>query len=163
MRCKDIERLIIDSSERDLSREEQLAIKQHTAHCAVCASFQDELEKIRISLKKMAAPVLPDALEHETRLMCYTELDSKRTLEIRRALKFRRASIPKLIWAALITLIVLTVILLVPSISEISLDQSMSLQDLLVLILILQNAVMLIFTPIVIRKFRSPEQSFGLF
>jgi len=56
MRCKDIERLIIDSSERKLSREERLAIDQHTAHCAECVRFQKDWERIRQSLKKMPAP-----------------------------------------------------------------------------------------------------------
>ena len=58
MRCKDIERLIIDSSDEDLSAEELRAIEKHVAHCALCARFRDDLEKIRMGVKTIPQSVL---------------------------------------------------------------------------------------------------------
>ena len=46
MPCQDIERLIIFSSEEDLSVEELSEIKQHVSECSRCVRFQEDLGKI---------------------------------------------------------------------------------------------------------------------
>lgn len=74
MRCKDIERLIIDSSDEDLSLEELSTKEKHIARCALCASFQDDLEKIRMGVKTIPQPILPPDLAQKTRRRCQAEI-----------------------------------------------------------------------------------------
>lgn len=157
MRCQNIERLIIDSSEGILSQEEQRAIERHVAECAECARFQDDLKNIRISLTKMPAPSLPDELGRRTRILCHAELKARLASEKQRVSQTRPAPVPWVIWAALISLIGLTVFLMVSLFKDIGLNQPLSFESVFVLCLILQNAVMLFFAPVIIRKYCSPK------
>lgn len=155
MRCKNIECLIIDSSEKELSPREKLSIEKHTLDCEACSHFQDDWEKIRLSSKKIRIPVLPAELEKKTRLICQAETSANLKKQKRFSPHLRSGAVSKPLWAALIILIGLTMIFLFPLAKDFRLDQTMSFQTVIALTLILQNAAMLIFSPIVIRKYRS--------
>ena len=60
MRCKNIELLIIEASERELNEEERSVIEQHTSRCPECRQFREEFEKIHLSLKKHPSPSLSE-------------------------------------------------------------------------------------------------------
>lgn len=161
MQCKDIERLIVDASERGLSQEEISAIEAHVSTCADCARFQEDLEGIRFCLRNSSRPVLPSALVQKTKELCYAEMDSLRHAVRKSDRRVRDHRIPKLIWAAIAFLIVITGFLLLPFIREIELEQSFSFPGLVVLFLIIQNAAMLFFAPVILRKFRPQDQHYG--
>ena len=154
MRCKDIERLIIDSSDEDLSAEELRTIEKHVARCALCARFQDDLEKIRMGVKTIPQPALPPDLAQKTRLRCHTELSQQPAATARIGKLIPSDPIPKYVWAALLPLIFFTVILIVPIFKEIRLDQTLTFASVVALTIIIQNAVMLLFAPILIRRRR---------
>ena len=160
MRCKDIERLIVDASEGGLSQEEIRGIEQHVSSCAKCACFQEDLEGIRVCLKNTSAPELPDAFLQKTRELCYEEI---RSLAATQKVGYRTGnhSIPKLIWTAIASLIVSTGFLLLPLIRDLELEQTFSFPAVVVLFLIIQNAAMLFFTPVILRKFRSQNHHLG--
>ena len=159
MKCKDIERLVIESSKDELSAEDLSRIEQHIQHCSKCAQLGDDLKKIRIFLKKTTASTPPEKLVMKTQLMCHTEIKALKT----GVKKFSHLSssrlIPKYIWAALGSLITLTVILLSPLLTEFNLEQPLSFQTVAVLFLMIQNAWMLFFAPVLIRKHRSTNRS----
>lgn len=95
--------------------------------------------------------------------MCRTEKESLWAANKRPLLQTRSSvAVPKLILAALIFLTVLTVIIVVPQLKELKLDETMPFSTVMALTIILQNAVMLFFTPILIRKYRSKNQGFRL-
>ncbi len=154
MRCKDIERLIIASTWKDLSREELLLIKEHTQQCAQCTLFQSEYKNLRLSLKNNPAPALPEKLDRSTYKIC------------RKALNLQKKSapaIPPLIWGVLAVLIALSVILFVPVFRDLILNEPLSSQALFVLTFLIQNTVMLFFTPILIKNFREKKQGLNIF
>jgi hypothetical protein len=151
MRCKDIERLIIDASDEDLSAEELSAIEKHFARCALCARFQDDLEKIRMGVKTIPQPVLPPDLAQKTRLRCQAEISQQPAAGARISKLIPSEPIPKYVWAVLLPLILLTVFLLAPTLKEIRLDQTLTFTSVVALTIIIQNAVMLLFAPILIR------------
>jgi hypothetical protein len=161
MRCKDIERLIVEASERGLSEEEVKAIGKHVSSCARCARFQEELEGIRVCLRNSSKPVLPDDLVRKTRDLCYAEIESLRGALQKTDRPVSSRSIPKLIWAAIASLIVITGFLLLPFIRDIELEKTFSFPALVVIFLIIQNAAMLFFTPVILRKFRSHNHRLG--
>jgi len=158
MRCKDIERLIIDSSDKDLSSEELSAIEKHVAHCALCARFRDDLKKIRMGVKAMPQPVLPTDLAQKTRLRCHAEMNREPAAARKIDQVTPSETIPKYVWVALLPLIFLTMILIVPVFKEIRLDQTLTFASVVALTIIIQNAVMLLFAPILIRRYRWKKQ-----
>lgn len=160
MRCQDIERLIIRGSETELSLEEARAIEGHVSSCAKCARFQEDLEGIRLCLRNSTKPVLSDELSQRTQEICYAEMRSLAATRrpIRRVCNH---SIPKFVWAAIGSLIIITGILSLPLIRDIELEQSFSFPAVVVLFLIVQNAAMLLFAPVIFRKFRGQNHHFG--
>ncbi len=158
MRCKDIERLIIDSSDEDLSSEELSAIEKHITHCALCACFRDDLEKIRMGVKTMPQPVLPPDLAQKTRLRCQAEMSRRPAAATKIAKLIPPDPIPKYVWAVLLPLILLTVFVIAPTLKEIRLDQTLTFASVVAFTIIIQNAVMLLFAPILIRRRRWKKQ-----
>jgi hypothetical protein len=161
MRCKDIERLIVDASEGGLSQEGIRVVEDHIYSCAKCARFQEELEGIRVCLRNSSKPVLPDALIQKTQKLCYLEVRSLRSAAQKAERRIRNHSIPKLIWTAIASFIVITGFLLLPLIRDLELEQTFSFPAVVVLFLIIQNAAMLFFTPVILRKFRSRNHHLG--
>jgi len=159
MRCKDIERLIIDSSDEKLGSEELKGIEQHVADCAQCARFKDELEKIQACIKKMPLPVPKPELVQKTRKRCYAEIFPQQAKKTGITQQLPIHPLPKLMWAALFSLILLTVLFFAPAFKEILEQQILSFSSAVVLTLIIQNAVMLILTPVLLRKYRWKQQN----
>jgi hypothetical protein len=162
MKCKDIERLVIDFKENELSAEKLSAIEEHVGHCAECASLRDDLRKIRVYLKRMPRPVLSAELARRTQSMCQAELGQMPLSKARTNARNHLRPIPKFIWATLFSLIVLTTILMLVLLKDFDLKLPLSPQTVVVLTLMIQNAGMLFFAPILIRKFSSNNKSFRL-
>jgi len=160
MRCKDIERLIVDASVGGLSQEELRSSEDHLSSCSKCARLQEGLESIRVCLRNSSKPVLPDDLIQKTRELCYEEMRSLSAKQ-KKERRIRNHSIPKLIWAAIASLIVITGFLLLPLIRDIELEQTFSFPAVVVLFFIIQNAAMLFFTPVILQKFRSHNHHLG--
>jgi len=151
----------MEASERGLSEEELNAVEGHVSSCPRCARFQEELEGIRVCLRNSSKPVLPDDLARKTRDLCYAEIASLRSAPQKAERSERSRSIPKLIWAAIASLIVITGFLLFPLMRDIELEETFSFPALVVLFLIIQNAAMLFFTPVILKKFRSHNHPLG--
>ena len=103
-------------------------------------TLEDDLREIRTHLRSVTIPMPTEEFYEQTRLLCHAKL--------------RDSSIPKFVWAALAVLLVLTGVLMLPLGREIGLEQPLSLPAVGVLILVLQNLLMLFFTPVLIKKFR---------
>ena len=161
MRCKDIERLIVDASEGGLNQVEIKVVKEHISSCEKCARLYEELEGIRVCLRNSSKPVLPDSLIQKTQALCNREMESLRGAPQRSERRIRNHSIPKLIWAAIASLIVITGFLLLPLIRDIELEKTFSFPAIVVLFLIIQNAAMLFFTPVILQKFRARNHHLG--
>lgn len=159
MKCKDIERLIIDFKEDGLSSEELSAVKEHVERCAECAGLRDDLRKIRVYLKRMPKSVLSAELARRTQSTCQVELSSMPLSRERTNGRNHLRSIPKAVWAALFSLVVLTTILILVLLEDFDLKLPLSTQTVVVLTLMIQNAGMLFFAPILIRKFSSGDKS----
>lgn len=138
MNCEDI--AILLSSEDALDQKNRQEVERHISRCEKCAAFASDLQRMRTHLRKMSEVMPSDEFFEQTRSLCHARI--------------KRSSVPKYIWAALAALLVLTGILVLPLAREIGLDQPLSLPTVGVLILVLQNLLMLFFTPVLIQKFR---------
>jgi anti-sigma factor RsiW len=155
MRCRDFERLIIDSKERELLREERIALEKHLEGCAACARFRTFWEGFqKAGLRQSPGPELSSELSEKTRLRCRAELDSPAARPSARESGARPAAPPWPILAALLVLTGLTVIFLVPGVEAFFKTQKVTVETVLAFFLFLQNAVMLLFTPVLLRRGR---------
>jgi anti-sigma factor RsiW len=159
MQCKNIERLIIVSSEEELSPEESKAVEQHLEDCAHCARLRDDLEKIRLGITTMPKPLLPPDLAQKTRQRCLDEIKLQPAPSKRVFSRIRSYAVPIYVWAAFIPLVILTVLLIAPIIKEIRLEEPLTFESAAALTLLVQNAAMLFFAPILIRRYRSKREN----
>ena len=163
MRCKDIERLIIDGLDRTLSRQELNEIEQHVIRCPSCARFQEDLHKIRNGLKSLPCPDPSEELVNKTKSLCSTEMEAMRVPYSSAIQGARPKAVPKIIWAAMCALVVLTGILIISLLPlGFEIEESLSPKTALIFTLIVQNAAMLFFAPILIQKFRFPKNGLNL-
>ncbi len=86
--------------------------------------------------------------------MCHTAIKTPYPNEKGFISRIKATSIPAYIWLALVSLVVLTVILILPLLKELAAEEILSLQAIVTLSLMIQNAVMLFFSPLILRKFR---------
>ena len=140
MKCDDVELWLLLMDKEDCKQGQRQEIKRHLSCCSRCASLESDMQKIRDRLREVAIPKPSDEFFENTRILCHTKL--------------RRSSIPKYIWIALGALLVLTGVLMLPLAKEIMADRPLSFPVIGVLILVLQNLLMLFFTPVLIKKFR---------
>ncbi len=154
MRCQDFERLILESGDRELSREERRSIESHLAQCASCNGFREFWLGVRVPIQNFPAADLSPDLDDRVRLICH---DAIRTSggKRRRAQAAAPRQIPPVpwpIWAALSALTVLTLAFVIPGILEFWQNQQLTPGIALILAMILQNALMLLFVPVIVRR-----------
>jgi len=111
--------------------------------------FQEDLMAVRSYGEIKSTHTLPIALDHRTRALCHE--------------KIRTASspIPRFIWAALIFLTLLTTVIALPVLQELRSDEALSYQVIFVISLCIQNAVMLFFAPVLIRRYREKKDNWN--
>ena len=160
MRCQDFERLMLESSERELVREERRALEEHLETCPVCAAFRDFLGGLRSSLRDAPGPALSTEFSDSVRLRCRAELDSLSRSRAGQDFGRRPAAVPWPIWAALAILTGLTLYFLIPGLEEFRQGQKLTLATALVLLVILQNALMLVAAPLLMRRGRLSQIRF---
>jgi len=154
MRCQDFERLMLESDDRELLREERPALEEHLEGCSKCAAFRSFRGSLREQLREAAGPALPDELSDRVRLRCRAELDSLARTRAGQDFGRRPAAVPWPIWAALLVLTGLTLVFLVPGLEEFRQSQKLTLGAIVALLVILQNALMLLCTPLLMRRGR---------
>jgi hypothetical protein len=154
MRCQYFERLMLESKERELLREERLALEEHLKSCAQCAAFRGFQGDLKSCLRDAARPPLPAELSDNVRLRCHAELDSLSPVRAGQDSERRPAAVPWPILAALLILTGLTIVFLIPAIEEFHQAQKVTIETVLVFMVVLQNALMLFFAPVLMRRGR---------
>jgi len=160
MQCQDLERLMLESGERELLREERRAVDEHLETCPDCAAFRGFWGGLRSCLREAAGPTLSVELADNVRLRCHAELDSLSRGRAGRGFGRRPAAVPWPILAALLVLTGLTIVFLIPGLEEFRQSQKLTLGTALVLLVILQNALMLVAAPLLMRRGRLSQIRF---
>jgi anti-sigma factor RsiW len=145
---------MLETSERELLREERLALEEHLEGCSACARFRTFWEDLQSGLRQGIGPELGAELSEKIRLRCHVELDSLSRSRAVRDSDRRPAAVPWPILAALLILTGLTLSFLIPAIEEFRQDQKVTVETVLVFIVVLQNALMLFFAPVLLRRGR---------
>lgn len=150
MKCKDIERKIIASSGGFLD---------HVEHCSKCSHLKEDVESLRSLLQQRPNLVLPEDLDKKTYQKCQSEIQSlqKNTQKVK--LRQPLQSIPIYMKVVFIFLLVVMVIWFFSFFEDFGIGggESLSMPTIFGMFLIIQNAMMLLFAPLLIRRFRTKK------
>jgi len=165
MKCKDIEGLIIASSGGLVDSKQLNAIYLHVEHCNRCLRLREDIESIRGLLQQRPNPVLPEDLDKKTYQKCQSEIQSLQKNTQRINFRHHMQSIPIHMKVAFISFLVVMVIWMFSFFEDFGSGggESLSMPTIFGLFLIIQNAMMLLFAPLLIRRFRSKKLNTQLF
>ena len=151
MSCEEFERLILDRDERPISEDEKGRLAAHLRACQDCRNFEAERHVIRKALRSGLPAAPPNALDVETLRLC---LEAERPARAGVRLSLRRAGLPAPILIALGLLTVLTVVWLAVSLADFDPGQTLRPATVAAIVLIAQNALILFFAPVLLRRRR---------
>lgn len=158
MKCKDIEHLVLASSGKLPDSKQLHAIHLHVEHCIRCSRLKEDIESLRSLIQQRPNLVLPEDLDKKTYLRCQKEIQSLQNNKKKVSLQHHLQTIPIHMKVVFISLLVVTVIWIFPFFKDFGfVGESLSLPTIFGLFLIIQNAMMLLFAPLLIRRFRSKK------
>ncbi|MBD3414546.1 MAG: hypothetical protein GF421_08970 [Candidatus Aminicenantes bacterium] len=111
--------------------------------------YEQDLRLIRKHLDHMPKPKPPHELFEKTRNLCHRKLSKSP----------QSPRIPFSIWLALIGSVILTGVLMLPLAKALKSGQPLSSPSIGVLILMIQNAVMLFFAPVLFSKYKEKQNT----
>lgn len=144
--CRDVELLTLAGEDRELTAGERGLIEDHLRGCARCRVFAADRRALREQSAALRWPSPPDALLRRTRRLVLEKAAG------------RPAQLPAWVLVALAVAAIATGLWLTVSLSGVT--PEMTLADLPVaglaaVIIIVQNALMLLFAPVLLRKVRA--------
>jgi len=145
--CRDVERLVIEGEDRELSPDLRGLVEDHLGGCGRCRGFAADRNVIRREIADVRWPAPPEGLVRRTR---------RRLVESRPDI--RSAAVPAWIIVALAVATVITGIWLGVSLADVTPDMTLAelpVAGLAAVIVIIQNALTLLLAPIVLRAVRS--------
>jgi predicted anti-sigma-YlaC factor YlaD len=144
--CRDVERFVLEGEDRAFSAGEQGLVEEHLRACARCRGFAADRGLVRAELAGVRWPAPPDELVLRTRQM------------LRDAGTAARAAVPAWILIALAVVTIITSVWLAVTLPDITPDTTLAdlpLAARAAVFIIVQNALMLICAPIVLRTARA--------
>ena len=164
MKCKDIETLIIESSGEFRDLDERETVFSHIEQCRRCSRLKEEMENMRSHLQQDTKPNLPEDLDKATYLKCLNELHSLQNNKKKSGLQQQIHSIPIYMKIVFVSLLVLTVFWIFPIFKDFGLaGDSLSVPTIFGLFWIIQNVMMLLFAPLLIRRYHSKKMQHTIF
>jgi len=159
MRCKHAEKLIMDSQEIDLQEDKKQELNNHIQSCHICSNFVNNLNSIRDKTKMLPNVEPSDLLVQKTLEYCHAELSQKN----HKASIFSQSKIPtpKFIWAAIIAIITISLIWFFPILKDFFVSDIISKQTVWIFSIIIQNSIMLLFAPLIIKKLKIKQQIYN--
>ncbi len=153
MKCKGYRTLMVDQRPELLSEPQSRLLADHIENCRDCRKFQQELKRFQWGLKAIPEPVLPDDCERLSREACYREIQQVLAGKRLKRQAADSGRVPRLVYLALMALMAITLVLIFPVVGELSFEASFSSQEILAVMLVLQNAAMLLLSPLLIRRY----------
>jgi predicted anti-sigma-YlaC factor YlaD len=149
--CPDIERLMLEGEDRELARAERSLIEDHLGGCEGCRAFSADRLQIRELTAALRWPEPPDALVRKTR-----------RLLLESAPEARPAVLPAWVLVAMALVAVATGLWLAVSLAGVTPDMTLAdlpVAGLAAVFIIIQNALVLLFAPVVLRTVRARRDS----
>jgi anti-sigma factor RsiW len=148
--CRAIERLIVAREDGELAAAERGLVEGHLRGCERCRAFAADLADIRGEVAAIPWPALSDELDRRTR----------RALR-QNGPEAAPAAVPAWVMVALAVVTIVTGIWLAVSLAEVTPETTLAdlpVAGLAAILIIVQNALMLFFAPVVLRTFRARRE-----
>jgi hypothetical protein len=156
MRCRQIRHLIIDATEREHAPEVRRTMEEHLERCEGCTGFRESLTAVRHGVEDLPLPTPSGTVDARVRALVRNAGAARSGAAEPLPPRWGSFSIPRFIWAAIPVLVILTSLIMASGLQDV-LDKTGSFLAATFFALLLQNAVMLVFTPILIRMLRRKE------
>jgi hypothetical protein len=153
MKCKEIQERLHQGLPDDAVNQRDLEWLTHLDNCPQCKKLIHDLNFVRLNLAAAQPRAVPDALDQQVLRRCHDEIDAGTVETLAEPAVTRWLKIPPLIWAAISILVVLTFAAVTPIIGDLLSSEPLSDRGLFTLIVIGQNALMLLLSPVIIQKF----------
>ncbi len=157
MKCKQIEKAIIDSFEEKgviaLSDE----IKNHIEQCEDCAGFIKNYQHSKTHFEVLPQPKPSESLVETTLAVCYEELAMAEKVA---APPQQKLKTPLFIWVMFVFSIVMTILWAIPVLNDYANDQVVTNNLVWLSVIVIQNVLMLFFSPVLLRRFRMDVSEF---
>lgn len=124
----------------------------HMSSCPDCLNRYDQLAALRRRIGGLLFPELPENLDVSTRRVCLAEVQRPGVPTKAARKKLPVLSMPMPVRIALLILVVLTVAWMTPVAGGVENVQSQSQQDLFSLVMIMQNSLMLLVSPLILQR-----------
>jgi anti-sigma factor RsiW len=145
--CRDIERMLIAGEDRSAADGERRIVEDHLRACGRCRAFAEDREAIRETAATLRWPAPPQALVRATRrLMLESENGA------------RPAALPAWVLVALALAAVATGVWLAVALAGVTPETTwtdLPVAGLAAIFIIVQNALMLLLAPVILRKVRA--------
>ena len=162
MKCKQAEKLIIELSQTWLDPAIKAELDAHVFDCPKCSSFREKFHTIHRGIDEIKHPDPSIVLLDRTIALCHDELIEQDEIYVVEKYHPEAIQIPKFVWYAFGMLLILTVAWAVPVLKEVLKSQTITRQGIMVVTVIIQNLMMLIFSPVLLRwlKLKFYENNF---
>ena len=154
MKCKQAEKLIIEWSQTGLDPAIKTELDDHVLDCLKCSSFMKKTQMIHQSIGEIEQPDPSVALLDRTIALCHAELTKQNEIYVVEKYHPEVIRIPKFVWYAFGMLLILTAAWAIPVLREVVKSKIITRQVIMVLTVIIQNLMMLIFSPVLLRRLK---------
>ena len=151
MNCKQIKKIIIESSLNDLNQKTKSELTTHLSGCSKCANVYKTILLVRDNIDKSSEILPSDELQKRTIELCHEELANKQVFEPQSSRS--QITLPKFIWVTITLLLSLTIFWIFSVLIANNLPEELSIQNTWAILLISQNILMLILSPILLKKY----------
>lgn len=153
MKCKQAEKLIINSQEMNASKK--IELENHLKSCPNCSNFMKRFNSITNGSKRLTTIEPSDLLVQTTVEYCHSELSQKN--QVVSIFVQSKIPTPTFIWAAIIAILTVSIIWFFPILKDFLQKNIIYDQTVWIFVIIIQNIIMLLFSPLIINKLK-PKQ-----
>jgi hypothetical protein len=151
MKCRECQKKLVEKVQEKRNSRILSGLQEHISQCETCARLEIHLILLRDGIAGMDPPRLSHELDQKTRMLCQSRLNAEKTAPHKNASPSAHAT-PKTIWAVLIGLTALSSIWIVPALKDFQIGDPLTFKTGTALAFLLQNSLMLFFTPLLLRQ-----------
>ena len=151
MKCRECQESLIIRETGEMNARTRSEIQEHLTQCKTCTDLEKHLRIIREGIPRMKTTELSPELDQQTRILCQSYLAAEKA-DPRRLMSRSAHVTPRTIWAVLIGLTVLSSIWIVPALKDFQIGDPLTFKTSAALAFLLQNSLMLFFTPLLLRQ-----------
>ena len=148
MKCRHIKSYLLETDESAFSDIIKPEVQEHIKYCPHCTHYAEQLIQLREHLNDIETVKPSHNVLEKTLQACRTQLQQNAEASQMQRESFQ---IPKLVWASLTGLLMLTLIFLSPALLNSFLEEPIPYPVCVAVIIALQNLLMLFFAPILLK------------